>query len=159
MRAEPELLSQLFEGAPAFVDRLRKLDLDSWDELFERAHEIALSMPEAEQIALLNSHPRIGARPGTVSALSFAEQGYDRDPGTALLQESLDLLNDEYERHFGFRFVLFVDGRSRAEIADVMEVRLGASRTDELHRGLADVVAIARDRLRKLQPAHQEAAQ
>ena len=36
-------------------------------------------MPEAEQIELIDAHPRLGAPPATVSAASYREQGYDRD--------------------------------------------------------------------------------
>jgi 2-oxo-4-hydroxy-4-carboxy-5-ureidoimidazoline decarboxylase len=106
-------------------------------------------MPEAEQIELLNAHPRIGAPPSTVSAMSYAEQGYDRDAGTAELQARLDRLNAEYERKFGFRFCVFVAGRSRAEIAELLESHIDADRDAELDRALNDVFAIARDRARK----------
>jgi 2-oxo-4-hydroxy-4-carboxy--5-ureidoimidazoline (OHCU) decarboxylase len=140
-------LGVLFEGAPAFTKRLEEQELDG---AMARAEQIALSMPEADQIELLNSHPRIGAAPTTVSALSYREQGYDRDPGTAELQERLDRLNEEYEARFGFRFVIFVAGRPRAEIADIMESRLDADRAEEKQRALTDVVAIARDRALKL---------
>jgi 2-oxo-4-hydroxy-4-carboxy--5-ureidoimidazoline (OHCU) decarboxylase len=140
-------LAILFERAPSFVGRLR--DLPAGDRL-DRAEELALSMPEVEQIELLNAHPRIGAAPASVSALSFREQGYDRDPGTIELQARLDHLNDEYERRFGFRFVIFVAGRPRSAIADLMGAHLAADRQSEKERGLRDVVAIARDRAAKL---------
>jgi 2-oxo-4-hydroxy-4-carboxy--5-ureidoimidazoline (OHCU) decarboxylase len=152
--AEPAAgpLALLFEGAPRFVARLREGAPEATlDQLLERAERVALAMPEQEQVALLNAHPRIGADPGSVSALSYREQGYDRDAGTAELQARLDRLNDEYERRFGFRFVVFVAGRSRAEIAAVLASRIGASRDGERQRGLRDVVAIARDRARRLE--------
>jgi 2-oxo-4-hydroxy-4-carboxy--5-ureidoimidazoline (OHCU) decarboxylase len=145
-----EDLAVLFERAPSFVGRLRAVP--AGDRL-DRAEEIALAMPEAEQIELLNAHPRIGAAPATVSALSYREQGYDRDRGTADLQSRLDRLNDKYEERFGFRFVVFVAGRPRAVIADVMEAHLDADRDAERERGLRDVVAIARDRAPKLAAA------
>ena len=137
----------LFERAPSFVRRLRAVP--AGDRL-DRAEEIALAMPEAEQIELLNAHPRIGAAPATVSAHSYREQGYDRDQGTADLQARLDRLNDEYEKRFGFRFVVFVAGRPRAVIAEVMQAQLDADRDAERERGLRDVVAIARDRAAKM---------
>ena len=141
----------LFEHAPAFVRRLlAEPSADAWETLLERAERIALGMPEADQVDLLNAHPRIGAAPDSVSALSYREQGYDRDPATAELQGRLDRLNDEYERRFGFRFVTFVAGRSRAQIAEVMEQHLHADRGAELRRGLTDVIAIARDRAARL---------
>jgi 2-oxo-4-hydroxy-4-carboxy-5-ureidoimidazoline decarboxylase len=143
-------LAVLFERAPSFVGRLRAVPAD---DRLDRAEEIALAMPEADQVELLNAHPRIGAAAGTVSALSFDEQGYDRDPGTAELQARLDRLNDVYEGRFGFRFVVFVAGRPRAVIADLLEAHLDADRQLELERGLRDVVAIGRDRAAKIDHA------
>lgn len=156
MRPSVEVLRQLFEDAPGFVSRVAEVEADDWDTLFERAREIALTMPRSEQLELLAAHPRIGAQPNTVSALSYREQGYDRDTGTTQLQARLDRLNAEYERRFGFRFVVFVNGRSRAEIADVMETRIAAPHDDELRRGLSDVIAIAQDRFRKLATQTEE---
>lgn len=150
MRRTTETLSTLFEGAPAFVERVSSIGARGWDELFAQAERAALHMPQREQVELLNSHPRIGAAPASVSAVSYREQGYDRDPGTASLQERLDRLNDEYERTFGFRFVVFVNGRSRAEIADVIEQHLTSDRGEELERGVRDVIAIARSRLARM---------
>jgi 2-oxo-4-hydroxy-4-carboxy--5-ureidoimidazoline (OHCU) decarboxylase len=147
MDAPNEVLAQLFERAPRFVERLAAEPIESWTGLLDRAERIALTMPEDEQVELLDAHPRIGADPAGVSAMSFREQGYDRDPGTAELQARLDGLNDEYERRFGFRFVVFVNGRSRAEIAELIEQSLDADREAEKSRALADVVVIARRRL------------
>jgi 2-oxo-4-hydroxy-4-carboxy--5-ureidoimidazoline (OHCU) decarboxylase len=144
-----ESFATLFEGAPRFVDRLSALPADSWEDLFTQAEWTALTMPEDEQIELLNAHPRIGATPASVSALSYREQGYDKDAGTTELQARLDTLNDEYERRNGFRFVIFVNGRSRAEIADIMERHIDADRMHEKVRGLRDVIAIARSRVAK----------
>ena len=157
MQPSRSVLDQLFENAPRFVERLAGQTAGSYEELIDRAEWIAADLPEGERIELLNGHPRIGAAPSSVSATSFTEQGYDHDPGTKELQERLDRLNAQYEQRFGFRFVVFVAGRPRSEIADVMDDRLQASREAELRRGLADVFSIARDRLTKLQPAQQEA--
>ena len=157
MHPSRTVLEQLFENAPGFVDRLSTEDADSYEELIARAEVIARELPEDRQIQLLDGHPRIGATPSSVSAESFQEQGYDRDAGTAQLQERLDRLNADYEQRFGFRFVVFVAGRPRSEIADVMQDRLQASRDAELRRGLSDVFAIARDRLTRLQRVNQEA--
>ena len=137
----------LFENAPRFVDRLAAGDYESWDDVLTRGEELAQTMPEDEQLELIDGHPRIGALPSTVSATSFHEQGYDRDPGTTALQVRLDTLNHAYESEYGFRFVVFVNGRSRHDIANVMESRLEGDRDVELDRALSDVFAIARHRL------------
>ena len=152
------VLEILFEGAPGLRLRCQPEPGESIDHVLDRAEGIARSMPEDAQIELLNAHPRIGAAPSSVSAMSYAEQGYDRDPGTSELQARLDRLNEEYERKFGFRFCVFVAGRSRAEIADLMESHMDAKRQDELHRALTDVFAIARDRATKLSISNVEEA-
>jgi 2-oxo-4-hydroxy-4-carboxy-5-ureidoimidazoline decarboxylase len=103
-------------------------------------------MNESERIAVLNAHPRIGADPASLSALSRLEQGGDADVTT--LRE-LATMNDAYERRFGFRFVVFVAGRSKAEIVPLMRERLTRSREDELGTGIAEFLAIARDRLER----------
>jgi OHCU decarboxylase len=147
MRPARATLAALFENAPRFVERLAAGQYASWDEVLTHGEELARTLPPDEQLELIDGHPRIGALPSTVSATSYREQGYDRDSGTAELQARLDRLNEQYEARFGFRFVVFVNGRSRSSIADVMEERLAGSREQELDRALNDVFAIARHRL------------
>jgi 2-oxo-4-hydroxy-4-carboxy--5-ureidoimidazoline (OHCU) decarboxylase len=60
----------------------------------------------------------------------------------------LDRLNAEYERRFGFRFVVFVNRRPKAQLVDVLQERLHRSREEEMEEGLRNIVAIAEDRLR-----------
>lgn len=147
MRPARATLAALFENAPRFVERLAAGQYASWDEVLTHGEELARTLPPDEQLELIDGHPRIGASPSSVSATSYREQGYDRDSGTAELQARLDRLNEQYEARFGFRFVVFVNGRSRSSIADVMEERLAGSREQELDRALNDVFAIARHRL------------
>ena len=51
-----------------------------------------------------------------------------------------------YEEKFGFRFVVFVQGRSKREVLDVLRERLARTREEELDTGCGELVAIARDR-------------
>ena len=72
-------MAPLFEDAPRFIGRLADArPFGSWANLFARAEAVALAMPADEQLELIDAHPRIGAPPGSVSALSYVEQGYDR---------------------------------------------------------------------------------
>lgn len=160
-------LAPLFEGAPRFLIRLAAArPFGTWDALLEAARTIAHAVPEAEQIELIDAHPRLGAPPATVSALSFREQGYDReaDEGAAAAVEAaeaaeaerrrvaaeLDRLNAAYEARFGFRYCVFVAGRSRAALLPGMAAALSADRDAELHRALDAVVDIAVARLETL---------
>jgi 2-oxo-4-hydroxy-4-carboxy-5-ureidoimidazoline decarboxylase len=149
-----EAVAALFEQAPRFIERLKAArPLGSWEALFSAGVTVALEMPEDEQIELIDAHPRIGAPPGSVSALSFVEQGYDAEAAGAeaeaerqRIASELDRLNSAYEARFGFRYVIFVAGRPRAEIVPMMEAALDRERAAEMERALRDVVAIGRDR-------------
>ena len=149
-----EVMAPLFEQAPQFLDRLRAgRPYGSWEQLFRAATELATKMPDDEQLELIDAHPRIGAAPGSVSAMSFVEQGYDREAATSESEAErlrvgaeLELLNKAYEERFGFRYVIFVAGRSRADIVPLMQAALAGDPAAERARALGDVVAVARDR-------------
>lgn len=111
----------------------------------EDAGAVLASLPEEEQIEALNAHPRIGET--RLAGRSAAEQGAPTAEDPAVLDE-LARLNAAYEERFGFRFVVFVDRRPRAELLPVLRARLERTREEELETGCDELVAIARDRWR-----------
>jgi 2-oxo-4-hydroxy-4-carboxy--5-ureidoimidazoline (OHCU) decarboxylase len=136
----------------------RQLSVDELDELFEgrsrlteeltqredplgQARAVLEELPEDARIEALNTHPRIGENAGSLR--SEEEQGSDDDPAVLA---ALRRLNKSYEEKFGFRFVVFVNGRPRAEILPVLRERLQQRRHEELGTGLDELVAIALDR-------------
>jgi 2-oxo-4-hydroxy-4-carboxy--5-ureidoimidazoline (OHCU) decarboxylase len=129
-------LAELFEGRTALVERLAGLE-----DPLERADEVLAQLSEDEKVEALDAHPAIGAR--GLSARSASEQGVDADP--AILSE-LAYLNQVYEEKFGFRLVVFVHGRSKREILEVLRDRIARTREEELDTGCRELVAIARDR-------------
>ena len=132
-------LAELFEGHTRVVEQLAQLE-----DPLGQARKVLADAPEDEQVEALATHPRIGQRVN-VSERAAKEQGSDEDPA---LLAALAKLNKSYEQKFGFRFVVFVDGRPRAEILSVLRDRLQHSREEELAAGLDDLVAIALDRWR-----------
>jgi 2-oxo-4-hydroxy-4-carboxy--5-ureidoimidazoline (OHCU) decarboxylase len=137
-------VAEAFERAPGLAERVGEGGEPA--AIVARARDVIAHMSEAERIAVLNAHPRIGAVTG-LSAHSAAEQNDGTtDPSTL---RTLELLNAAYERTFGFRFVVFVNGRSRAEIVPVLQARLRRARRDELATGIEEFLAIARDRLER----------
>ena len=144
MAIAPDDLAAIFERAPALAERVRGTDTAS---VIASARAEIARLTEPERIAVLNAHPRIGADPASLSALSRREQAGGADVAT--LRE-LAAMNDEYERTFGFRFVVFVAGRSKSEIVPVIRERLRRTRVDELATGLDEFLAIARDRLERI---------
>ncbi|MGH3079339.1 MAG: 2-oxo-4-hydroxy-4-carboxy-5-ureidoimidazoline decarboxylase [Gaiellaceae bacterium] len=131
-----EELAGLFEGRTALVERLAAID-----DPLGRADEIVAELTDEEKVEALAAHPAIGAR--RLSPRSAAEQGTDADP--AVLSE-LSYLNQVYEEKFGFRFVVFVAGRRKREILEVLRARIARKREEELDTCCRELVAIARDR-------------
>jgi 2-oxo-4-hydroxy-4-carboxy--5-ureidoimidazoline (OHCU) decarboxylase len=146
------MFERLFEGATPLIERLRaEAPFVSDAAMLAGAREILGELSEAEQVAVINAHPRIGERPDRVraqSALSFQEQGYDRDHTSPEVFLRLAHLNEEYEQKFGFRFVVFVNRRPKEALIPVLEARLRGSRDDERKAALREILGIAEDRLR-----------
>jgi 2-oxo-4-hydroxy-4-carboxy--5-ureidoimidazoline (OHCU) decarboxylase len=132
-------LAELFEGRTAFVERLARLE----DPLGQARAAMQDLAPE-ERLDVLNAHPAIGAK--KLSARSAAEQGADAD--REVLAE-LDRLNREYEQRHGFRFVVFVNRRPKADILEVLRSRIDNPTAQELDTALGELVAIAEDRWRR----------
>ncbi|MEO5576741.1 MAG: 2-oxo-4-hydroxy-4-carboxy-5-ureidoimidazoline decarboxylase [Gaiellaceae bacterium] len=122
-------LTLLFSGRTRLVD-----ELAARADPLAVAEKVALALPEADQVAALATHPRIG------------EPSEEQRGAESEVLEELARLNDEYERRFGFEFVVFVDGRSRAELVPVLRERLARTPGEELETGLRALCAIARFR-------------
>jgi OHCU decarboxylase len=147
-----ESLRSLFEAAGPLADRLaRERPFTSYLDLVRMAARIAESLPRDEQIQVVNAHPRIGAPAGSLSAESAREQRHGVDSPELLAE--LAQLNAAYESRFGFRFVIFVNGRPKSAVRDVLRARLDSPPEVELREALEAIFQIARDRLTRLERA------
>ena len=133
-------LAELFEGRTRLVELLAELE----DPLGQARRVAMQDLTPSERLEVVDAHPAIGAK--KLSARSAAEQGADADP--EVLPE-LERLNREYEERHGFRFVVFVDRRPKAEILEVLRSRIDNATEQELDTALAELVAIAQDRWRR----------
>ena len=124
-------LEELFSGPSTLVSILAETP-----DPLGRAEEIANGLSEAEKVEALAGHARIG------------EPSPEQHGGNPAVLTELAYLNQVYEEKFGFRFVVFVAGRSREQLLDVLRERLARTREEELETGIHDLVAIAQDRWR-----------
>ncbi|MGH2500388.1 MAG: 2-oxo-4-hydroxy-4-carboxy-5-ureidoimidazoline decarboxylase, partial [Candidatus Limnocylindria bacterium] len=67
-------VAEAFERAPGLAERLAVAVGGSPDEIVRRARALIEAMAEAERIAVLDAHPRIGERGERLSAPSAREQ-------------------------------------------------------------------------------------
>lgn len=128
--SQPEL-EELFSGPSTLVSILAETE-----QPLDRAEEIALNLPDADKIEALAAHPRIG------------EPSPEQHGGDPAVLTELVYLNQVYEEKFGFRFVVFVAGRPRHELLEVLRERIGNTSEEELETGMKELVAIAQDRWR-----------
>ncbi|KAF9407886.1 hypothetical protein BGZ94_002527 [Podila epigama] len=167
-----EAVTLLFEPAPPIVQHLyAKRPYATYSALIDETSAF-LATPDKrltfqEQLDVINAHPRIGAAKANLSALSLIEQGYTPEDAAKKVdatatpsqddeatQQTLKRLNEEYEAKYGFKFVVFVNGRPRHVIIPVMEERIRNSTMEkEMKTAMTDMVLIARDRLKKLNVA------
>lgn len=154
-----EALRPLFEAAGPLGERVaRGRPFASYEALLADADALVDTLTPDEQIMVVNAHPRIGESATVVretSALSYREQGYDAEasiPPDELERTYAELarLNTEYEAKYGFRFLVFVNGRPKAAILEVLRERITRPRDEELPKALHEMLAIARDRLSTL---------
>jgi OHCU decarboxylase len=127
-----EELAELFGGHTRLVEVLAERE-----DPLGAARDVIAELPEEDRVAALAAHPRIGE--------PSPEQ---RGENPAVLAE-LAYLNQVYEEKFGFRFVVFVNRRSRAELLPILQERLARTREEELETGLEELVGIAEDRWRR----------
>ena len=127
-----EELTELFSARTRLVELLAERE-----DPLGAARQVIAELPEEDKAAALAAHPRIGEP-------SPEQRGED----PAVLAE-LAYLNQVYEEKFGFRFVVFVNRRTRAELLPVLQERLARSREEELETGLEELVRIAEDRWRR----------
>ena len=149
-RSDRQAILKIVEKLPASERQMLPDVVDTVDKLVARAENLARALHNMsagvdagavprldEKIEALAAHPRIGER---------SPEQHGDDP--AVLAELAEL-NRAYEERYGFRFVVFVNGRSRAEILPELRRRLESTREQELDTGLDALVSIAEDRWRR----------
>lgn len=143
----------LWEEARLLAACLCGRDYETWESLICEVERQLSAASDDWKAEVLRAHPRLGEAPETLkdrSLSSWSEQG----AGRSLSRETaarLEELNMRYEARFGFPFVEWVAGRPLEEIADVMEQRMMNDRSEELDKGSAALVAIACDRLSRIE--------
>ncbi|KAK3899157.1 Oxo-4-hydroxy-4-carboxy-5-ureidoimidazoline decarboxylase, partial [Staphylotrichum tortipilum] len=147
------LTSPPFPSYAALIDAVRTVLLSL---VAEAQFPTADTAPEArgKLHAILGSHPRLGERKKAVGAISKNEQRHlnNTEEGKTEGETELERSNREYEERFpGLRYVVWVNGRGRAEVLEDMKRRTGeGSLEGEERAGVGAMCDIAADRARKL---------
>jgi|KBSMisStandDraft_5_1062788.scaffolds.fasta_scaffold178155_1 2-oxo-4-hydroxy-4-carboxy-5-ureidoimidazoline decarboxylase len=141
-------LGWIFEDSPWVAERAwARRPFVSVEALHQAMIDVVQQASEPEQLALLRAHPDLGTR-GRISDASTGEQrGAGLDRLGREEDASLQRLNDEYRRRFGFPFLFAVKGSTKEDVLTALEARVGRSRDEELIEALRQVYRIAGFRL------------
>lgn len=127
----------------------------SLSALQEAGTKLFLELGEKCWLEAFAGHPKIG----DVNSLkekyrSTAETAGGEQKGVSGASEatlrSLMRLNEDYERKFGFIFIVFATGKSADQMLGILESRIGNTREQELRNAAEEQCKITRRRMEKL---------
>jgi OHCU decarboxylase len=124
-------------------------------ELLAQSDRIWRALSDKDWLEAFRAHPKIGERK-TVAAHSETAQAWsaqEQSRTQTALVEVLDALaerNREYEKRFGFIFIICATGKSAEEMLSTLERRMGNDYTDELQVAAEEQRRITELRLKKL---------
>lgn len=116
------------------------------EQLYSAADDVWLLLDRTDWLAAFGHHPRIGEK---AAGWAGDEQSASRD-ASADTRERLATMNRDYERKFGFVFLIFATGKSAAEMLASLERRMRNDADTELRIAAGEQAKITRLRLEKL---------
>jgi 2-oxo-4-hydroxy-4-carboxy-5-ureidoimidazoline decarboxylase len=135
-------------GSEAWVERMLALGpFADRSALLSAADSAWGSLTAADWLEAFAQHPKIGER--SAARWSSEEQrGMERASLTTAA--AMNQLNIEYERKFGWIFIVCASGKSAEEMLSLLAARLKNEPADELPIAAAEQAKITRLRLEKL---------
>jgi 2-oxo-4-hydroxy-4-carboxy-5-ureidoimidazoline decarboxylase len=155
-RAAPDEARRLLAracGSARWVDRmLARRPFGSRDALLAAAGREWHALGEDDWREAFTHHPKIGDReslrarfPDTHTLSAREQSGVDSAPDTVL--DALAEGNREYERTFGYIFIVCATGLTAGEMLAMLSARLGNSPAQEIHVAAAEQARITALRL------------
>jgi len=152
--AENELLKCC--GSQEWAARLiAERPFESVTELIAKGDRVWWSLESRDWLEAFHSHPKIGEKQAAAATAVEAQKwSEDEQSGThdsaAETMAALAALNREYERKFGYIFIVCASGKSSEEMLRILRRRLGNEPDGELRTAAAEQAQITQLRLRKL---------
>ena len=115
------------------------------------AESLWLKASEADILEAFLGHPKIGdlnALKNKYAHHATTEQGQVADAQEGIL-EQLQQCNEDYERQFGFIFIVCATGKSASEMLELIKQRIIKTRDDELRNGANEQLKIIHLRIQR----------
>jgi len=152
--AERELLKCC--GSKRWAQRMvQARPFTGWDELTTKAEQIWWALEPADWLEAFHSHPKIGEKRAAAPTSDQSKRWSEAEQAgvsSAANQtsEALAVLNREYEKKFGYIFIVCATGKSSEEMLGILRARLESPADEELHNAAAEQALITQLRLKKL---------
>jgi 2-oxo-4-hydroxy-4-carboxy-5-ureidoimidazoline decarboxylase len=117
------------------------------EALLHQAESVWHSLSAADWLEAFASHPKIGERS---SGKWSTEEQQGAAQGDPAMMEAIREMNSQYQRQFGYIFIVCATGKCAAEICSLLKERLGNEPATELQIAAAEQTKIMRLRLHKL---------
>lgn len=143
-------------SSTAWADKMLKgRPFGSKAELEEQAVHLFRNCTKKDWIEVFAHHPRLGDRKNLEKKFAATSQwAGEEQAGTAGASESilsqLEQANLEYEKKFGFTYILCATGRSASFMLESLQGRLKNQREKELNIAMEEQNKITKLRLEKL---------
>jgi 2-oxo-4-hydroxy-4-carboxy-5-ureidoimidazoline decarboxylase len=133
---------------------IAKRPFKSLEQFKSYASQLWFSLPEQDWLEAFSGHPKIGDLESlkkkfqTTAHLAGSEQGQVSNASDSVIKQ-LSQLNAEYEKKFGFIFIVCATGKSAEEMLAILGNRLSRSRREELQEAAKQQDLITHLRLEK----------
>lgn len=115
----------------------------SKQELLKEADQVWFSLNETDWLEAFKGHPKIGDQ---AQGIADQEQSGVKDAAEQTKQDLVQL-NQEYEKKFGFIFIVFATGKNAEQMRDLLKFRLKNTRAQELKNAVLEQSKITRLRM------------
>ena len=128
---------------------------NSLEELLKRSEEIWYSLDKTDWLEAFKHHPKIGDINSLKEKYSGSkdiaknEQSGVKEASMVTLTE-LSKFNDDYEKKFGYIFIVCATGKSAEEMLSLIKARIKNDPADEIKIAMEEQNKITKLRLEKL---------
>lgn len=143
-----ELLGDIFEHSPWVAEHAyHQIPFSSVEALHQAMVQIMRKAAEHDALQLLRAHPDLATRLEISPFSEGEQQGSGLDRLTPEEYEQFSNLNRAYTEKFKFPFIFAVRGKTKKEIMQAMQARLGRQLHEEREQALVEIERITRFRL------------
>jgi 2-oxo-4-hydroxy-4-carboxy-5-ureidoimidazoline decarboxylase len=146
-----EALGAVFEDTPTIAQQAwQSRPFTDIDNLHQKMVDVAKSISEDEQLALIRAHPDLGSKAKMADASVKEQAGVGLDRLTSEEYDRFHSLNQAYKDKFKFPFIIAVRNHTKTSILNAFERRLQSTADVERQTAIAEIAQIARFRLQDL---------